>query len=442
MVLRWLIATAGLTLVAVAPLDAAVISWTRLIGSGDTLPDTPPGYQVFAATRPHLAGENVVFAVELVNSEWNVIRGVWMWDGASFHRVIDSTMPEGQAGILTNRLYSVGETGLVVINVEAYAVLGWTPGGSLAAIAVDGQAPPDGPPGSAFVSFTHPTLRGGTAYFSAALSNLPVNESVRPYSWSSAPGLAEISLSGLCCFGVPGPTASGFFLGATDPTDPVAARAVWWVPDAGVPLEYFRLDSGVPGAPPDALWLPNYKQLGALSDSVALNAADSTYTVAGMFRVSPGGAEVVLLEGDPDPGSGQPVGGIYPEYSADGDRIAFNTIVNQPWPGYFPGSLVVQEGDRSLRAILSGGDILEGQQVAAAWITYGALSGDRLAVEVQRAEDGAVWIADLTGEPAPSPLEIPTVSTIGLTLFLFLLAIGGLATVNRRGHGREPAAGE
>ncbi|NJL28765.1 MAG: hypothetical protein HC897_13175 [Thermoanaerobaculia bacterium] len=416
----------AMVLVAVAASSAAAPERTRLVGTGDTLWQEPPGVLVDFAQTPHVAGRYVVFyAGAFAGNEF--LHGVWLFDGEVFHRVVDSTMPEGQAGVLTNQIYAVDETGLVAVNVEAYAMLGWKDG-VLFPIALDGGVPPGGPPGSVFFGFSHPVFKDGTVYFLGGLTNLPVNENIRIYAWSTDLGLREIPIAGLCCFSIPAPASDALYLWAADPLlQPQEGFTVFRRAQNGSLEEYFRLNSQFPGAPPGATWIPNVEQLGVVSDAIVLNAEDSFGTTSGLFRVTPNLVEPVMMRGDPVPSTGEPLAAVLREYSSSGDRIAFMATWLAPTCAC---DLVVQEPDRSLRSIVADGDLLGGLPIGFLHITYGALSGDRLVFDAQQPGDTAVWLADLEGPP---DLEVPTLGTLGVVVLGSLLALLGIVYLRHRG---------
>jgi hypothetical protein len=422
---------------------AGAIELERLVGTGDVLPETPPGALVRVATTPHVGGENIVFWADVRVPPDGLVRGLWLWDGGSFRRVIDSTMPDGQAGILESRLYNVDETGLVAVNVEGHAMMAWQ-GGTLYQVALEGGPPPNGPPGSVFESFSRPVVEAGVVAFLGRMTGLPQDQAVRIYTWSVSGGLEELSLPGLCCFGRPARAPDGTaYLGATDPNDQFGERAIWRRSAQGELTQFFRLDSPPPGAPPGAYWVSDYTQLGAFSEGIVYKGRDSEFTFNGIFRISADHVETVILEGDQVPETSLPVGGFLPEYSASADRIAFFALgILNPFPGYFPGGVVLQDAYRRLHRVVYGGDILEGQQVFAAYPTFGALSGDTLAIEVQRTGDLAVWVADLStlGDRPANPLEIPTLRPGALAVLIALIAVAGVLRA-RRVRGVEPAMG-
>lgn len=413
--------------------SVAALEIKRLVGTGDLLPEMPAGSRVVAALSPHVGGNHILFFAEiLVPPDGPVVHGLWLWDGVAFHRVVDSTMPDGQAGFLGGLLYDVDETGLVAVNIESHAMIAWQDG-VLHQVVVDGEPAPNAPPGSVFESFSEPVVDGGVVYFLGGLTGVPWDQRVHMYRWSPAAGLEEIILPGLCCFATPIPTPERVeFIGATDPDDPFGEQAIWRRSPDGELTQYFRLDSPTPGAPVGTYWIMDHTRLGVVSDGIVVKGGDNLLTVHGIFRIAPGTVEPVLLEGQLLPGTSHPVVGFRPEYSASGDRIAFYALANVgPSPGFFPGGVVLQDAYRRLHPVVYGGDILEGQQVFSSSTSSGALSGDTLAIDVQRGDDVAVWVADLSdlGDSPPNPLEVPTLPRAGLVALIVLLALAGALRV-------------
>jgi hypothetical protein len=114
------------------------------------------------------------------------------------------------------------------------------------------------------------------------------------------------------------------------------------------------------------------------------------------------------------------------EFSAAGERIAFRTGDHT---AELPYRVILQEADRSLHSIVAAGDVLEGGLVNYVDLSYGGLADDRLAIEVQRGNDIAVWLADLGGPS--SALEVPLLSRIGLAAFAALLGAAALVGLRR-----------
>lgn len=405
---------------------------SRLVGTGDVLWQQPAGLTVDYATAAYAAGDYVAFYA--VAAGPTVVWGVWLWDGVGFTRVVDSTMPEGQAGILDNRLFGVDDTGLVAVNIEAYAMVGWQ-GGALFTIAEVGGIPPAAPPGSTFYGFSRPVVRAGEVYFLGGITNVPVGEAVRVYSWSAGAGLKEIQPAGLCCFGlIPALGAPEVFLGAREFGAPSTDRgAIYRLRGDDEPEELFRFDSPFPGGAPGSFWLSGGGDPGAVANGVAFYGIDSNYTIGGLFRLSEAGAEKVLATGDPDILTGSPVDVIWPVFSTQGDRIAFRT--GRDFTPNVPLQVVLQQEDRSLHSALAVGDLLEGGPVQYVELTQGGLAEEQLAIEVQRDNEVAVWLVDLVGEPPPSSIEIPTLGRTAVVLLGLALAVAGVV-VTRRLQGR------
>lgn len=409
----------GVGFAAAGASGAGELSFTRLVGTGDRLWPAPAALLEYA-TAPHAGEGYVVFSASATRGTSEAIVGVWLWDGASYHRVIDSTMPEGQAGILTGQSYSVDETGLVAVNVEAYAMMGWKDG-SLFPILLTGAEPPGGPPGATIVSFSHPIVHDATIYFRALaeIPGVPQSGRSRVYSWSVDEGLVEFDLGGLEAPSVPVPADGGTYIKAYDDT---LGWVLWFRSDDGTLTPYLQANATpFPGGPPGSTWRFYFDQPGVLDHGLALGGIDDTLSVAGLYRHSPETIETVVLRGDPDPVSGLPNQGFFPDYAADGDRIAFSTV----W-GLGELTLIVQQPDRSLVPIVATlGLGINGEPVPFFSLTYGALAGDRLVFGAWQASDAAVWMVDLTGGPPdPVPPDIPTLgggmlAVLGLGLALF-----------------------
>lgn len=317
-------------------------------------------------------------------------------------------------------------------------MMGWR-NGVLFPIAVVGDPPPGGPPGATFFSFSSPVVEDGQVYFVAGLTGGTPGETPPVYVWSEEAGLSQLAFPGLCCARVPIPrNGQLLFTAAEDPLLPPDLRFGVWVQDEGGHLEeIFDLGSQYPGAPDGASFVQKTEQLGAVSDAAVLNAEDRTGSRGDLFRLSQAGAEVVFTWGDPLPDSAATTQGVWREFAADGDWIAFRATVSGPASPNYPGGIVLQGADRTLHHVLYGGDILEGLPVGQTWVTYGGLSGDTLAIQVGRSGDTAVWLADLSalGEPppSPSPLEIPALEQGSLLALAIVLAIVALANLRRLG---------
>lgn len=416
---------AVLTLLAVGAFGIDQPPLTRLVGEGDILWQDPPGLTLEYALEPHAAGEYVAFFA-LATAGPSVVYGVWVWDGISYAKVVDSVSPPGQNGVLTNRRYSVDETGLVAVHVEAHGLIAWREG-NLFEIALNGNVPPEGPPGSVFAGFSQPLLADGVVYFLAGLTNLPADQATRPFAWSEAGGLREVQLPpGRCCPTVPAGSEDRLFIGATDPLDPLPERAYWRRDVSGSFSEFFRLGEPFPGSP-GAYWLLPQEQLGVTSTGIVVMAEDSNHTIQGIYRIREGSVvEPVMVTGDPDLGTGYPIWGVRNEFSAAGERIAFRTGDHT---AELPYRVILQQADRTLHSIVAAGDLLEGGLVSYVDLSYGGLADDRLAIEVQRGNDIAVWLADLGGPF--SALEVPLLSRIGLAAFAALLGAAALVGLRR-----------
>lgn len=416
---------AVLALLAIGAFGIEQPPLTRLVGQGDILWQDPPGLTLEYALEPHAAGEYVAFFA-LATAGPSVVSGVWLWDGNSYNKVVDSMSPPGQNGILTGRAYSVDETGLVAVTIETYAMVAWR-NGTLFTIAAIGDQPPDGPPGSEFSALSHPMIAEGVVYFLAGLTNLPASQAIRPFAWSEAGGLREVQLPpGRCCPTVPAGSEDRLFIGATDPLDPLPERAYWRRDVSGRFSEFFRLGEPFPGSP-GAYWLLPQEQLGVTSTGIVVMAEDSNHTIQGIYRIREGSVvEPVMVTGDPDLGTGYPIWGVRNEFSAAGERIAFRTGDHT---AELPYRVILQETDRSLHSIVAAGDVLEGGLVNYVDLSYGGLADDRLAIEVQRGNDIAVWLADLGGPS--SALEVPLLSRIGLAAFAALLGAAALVGLRR-----------
>lgn len=399
----------------------------RLVGSGDRLWPAPFGTIVGAATA-HAAGQYVVFFSEASDGGSGLVHGVWLWDGVSCQLVIDSTMLEGTSGLLAGQIYSVDESGLVVVNVENYGLIAWKDG-ILTPIFLVGDEPPGGPPGRVFESFTHPVLDDGTVYFLAGF--VGVQGDVRMYAWTLEGGPVQFGLGVLQSPGVPTPTAGGVLFGAADPQGNPFHRTIWFREPAGAITLHFRFDSPLPGEPPGSYWTPIYHQLGVTDSGFVVGGAASTNQTTGIFRVAGGVVEPVAVKGEPDPASGHPFVGFDSEFAARGERIAA-TMAWGPSGTTVGKTLLLQDVDRSIYPVVSEGGILDGQPVGFFHVTYGGLSADRLAFDAWRPSDVAVWLVDLTGEPVPSLLEVPALGPGAAAVFVAALAVVAAGVLRRR----------
>src|SRR5690606_35513555 len=100
-----------------------------------------------AAISPRVDGDYVVYFAFGFDGKGTEIDGVWLWDGQTHRLVIDSSMPDGQVGELSGRMFDVGANGLVAVSVEGHALMGWQDGVLFPIFSV-GEPPPNGPPGS------------------------------------------------------------------------------------------------------------------------------------------------------------------------------------------------------------------------------------------------------------------------------------------------------
>lgn len=71
----------------------------------------------------------------------------------------------------------------------------------------------------------------------------------------------------------------------------------------------------------------------------------------------------------------------------------------------------------------------EGARVGLIEMAYAGMDGNRLAFNLLRTGDGAVWLADFG--PPPS-LEIPTVDAVGMAIVALLVAAYGGLALRRR----------
>jgi hypothetical protein len=336
-------------------------------------------------------------------------------------------MPIAQGSFLPIVQFGVDDGGLVAMHLEFNGVFAWRVGVTTP-IAMVGGTPPNTPPGGPFYGFTRPTVRDGAVYFLGGISGLPVGEDVRLYRWTAALGLEELALDpSRCCLGLPVPAEEDgdLWLLSADTTVVPEVFGIQRRSANGALAELFRFDQPHPDGPPGSTWLGNFQQIAPLPGGVALGARDSIDGRSGLYRISPGVVEKVLMDGDSEPVTGSPIEGFLPYYAASEDRIAFVAV------GLGQHGLSVQHPDRSFTGITGMGQTLGGGTVGFLNVLPGGLSGDRLAFHAQTSNDGAVWIADFGGPPPPNPLEIPTLGSWALAVLGLALAAAAGARLRR-----------
>ncbi len=423
------------------------IVYQRAVGLNDPVPGAPSGTVFASVAVPQLEGDYVAFYGEsFFDGEW--VNGFYLWDGATTHRIVDSTMATEIPGatvfdlILFGQEYDVGASGLAAVLVygtepgwQPYiGVLGWR-AGNLFPIARFGEPLPDGPPGFAFDGFDHPSVLGDRIVFSAS-GNAGVGPSYfGVFEWTEA-GLREIPWEELAASaGSSGvATDAGAVIFGFDSTASVPGVFEWsrslqsWT-------ELLAFDSPIPGGQPGDRWLPEPGQfLGRLDDGIVLGArASITPGLGGLYRTSQGAPELVAGVDWVEPETGE--GDAYINgraFSASGGRVAFRAR----FPSWGAGwGLYTQEPDRSFRVVARPGMEIAGVPVATTEIKFASLDANRLAFVAAGPSDVAVWIADL--EPELGVEAIPTLGTIGLAFMYGLLACGGAIALGRR---RRPVA--
>jgi hypothetical protein len=322
---------------------------------------------------------------------------------------------------------------MVAVSVEGHALMGWRDGALFPILSV-GEPPPNGPPGAVVGFLGRPVVKDGVVYVSANLLGVAVPYQGRLYEWTEELGAREVELPGSnCC---PSPPAVGpageLYATMADPTLPAPAfYTVGQLPSPGAAWqEYFSFGIPFPGGPPGAHWSLLHDRLAAGEGHVFVLASafdlgtGTTVPPTGLYRLSvPDQVEPILLIGDADPGTGQPITTMQRAFSADGERLA---MISGSGP---TRTLVSWEEASGASALVVSSEGLDGQPVAFLQVTIDGLSGDLLAFEAWRgasALEAAVWLADFAGPPPPGPLEVPTLGGTGLAILATLLAGAGL----------------
>jgi hypothetical protein len=426
------------------------VRYTRLVGSGDPIPGTPPGTVFAAVSGAQPAGDHVVFYGQ---NDSGSVRGYYLHDGNQVQRVLDTTtiltlpgvpqVPSSQIyfDFLTMPIHTNG-SGLVasVISTEhpghvnAYwAIQAWADG-VVHPIAAKGQQPPGGPPGSRFMTFGAPRVRGSAVFFLATREGMLPDTGY--YRWVAG-DLHEVALGDLNVIN-PAPTEGGLCATAFDPHAAGYPYGIWCHED-GEPEPAQVLDFGslFPGG--SGVWLGVANgRLVPLEDQLLWAARSSGNDASGLYRIWYDSVEPVLTNIDTDPVTGLPFT-LWPWYAGAGQRVAFTGYD----PADFLARLRLQDEDRLFHKLVDVGDVFEGQTVDWINLHFGGFSGNRLAFSLYRSNDSAVWLADFGPEPPPGPgggpsvLEVPTLgqgARFALALMLALAAVRLLAAPGRKQH--------
>lgn len=404
----------------------AQVPVSRLFGTGDTLPGH--GLPAEFAVQAVVAGDYTLFLAESWRGNEQIF-GLYLHDGESVQRVFDSTQdaelpgnPSVGPGQLAHSWWDVGATGMVAFYVDGYGMVAWRDG-VLKNIALNGQAASD-LPGGEFYSFANPNVEGSHVVVYASLV-----DTVAGYllSWSWEGSASRVIVPGVLPGSARLRNGSIFLFGAQEPSGPYGS----WSNFSGGWAPFYTFDDPVPGAPGSSWNSMGGEQTPALTDdALAVFGNASDLITQGVFRLAPGAGEVVALDGAPDPVFGLTMDS-FGYVVASGDRVGFQ--VDLEAEGQDPTFVMVQEPDRTFRSLAGEGEMLEGLPIGYLDMTWNALDGDRLVFEIARPGDFAIWEADLG--PAPNPLEVPTLSSIGAGLLVATLALLGMAGV-RTSRGR------
>jgi hypothetical protein len=429
--ISWL---AGVAVLATVGSGTGAPNVTRIVGSGDVVPES--GGEVFLEVHSaQLAGAWVAARGYSVTEE-----GLYAWDQGVGRRVLHRFtqlpgLPAGGEILLSQGNYDIDATGRVVVAAAGFlpnhpdptstyraGVWLWQDGDfEVLVLEGDTVSGSDQP----FLAGGKPTIEDGRILF-AASEGTPGDISLAIYQWTRDSGLERLFGPGFVSLAWP--AADGGRLGFAGWSD--TESGLWSAAFDGSDLR-LELDFAgpYPGGPPGSTW-----QLISLGATPVITPPPLTFAARssvdfgrhGLYRLRGEGVPELLYDGaGPDPTSGMAHIGIVPGLAGSGENVAF--MLRDPTQVSTLGRrLIVRDGAGEYHLIAAEGRDFEGAPVGLIEFMHGAMDGDRLAFNVLRPGDGAVWIADF-GAGAPSVLEVPTLETWALAA----LALGLLVAASR-----------
>lgn len=433
---RWFVVLA--LALAAAPGAAAVPTFTRLVGTGDPVPGAE-GETFLEVRKAQLAGQWVLAsAYSATRSGLYAFHGNQSWEVVSRYSAVPGIPAGAELQLDAPATYDIDSSGLVVFSTPWYVtadpdingvgVWVWQ-AGHTDVVVVSGEivAGSDEP----YWGTRHPVVEGGVVHL-AAFEGLPGDASKALYRWSRGTGVSRVMGSGFQEITRPR-VADGrvAFLGR----DELGVAGFWSVsPDGSdVRLEH-DFASPYPGGPPASSWelITGPTLPIATATPITFGAQSSGDPERrGIYRLWGGGTFELLYDGaDPDPTLPGAHHRIVPGLAGSGENVAF--MLHDPTQVSTLGRrLIVRDGAGEYHLIAAEGRDFEGAPVGLIEFMHGAMDGDRLAFNVLRPGDGAVWIADF-GAGAPSVLEVPTLETWALAALALGLLVAASRVLRRR----------
>jgi hypothetical protein len=433
---RWL---ACVVLVAEATWAQPEVGLERVVGSGDPVPGAP-GEVLLEVRLAQLAGEWIAARAYSANES-----GLYAWRGSDGFLVASRTtalpgIPLGaQLNIGFPIAYDVDVDGTVVIAVswflpsdpdtEGAGVWAWKDGQFetivLTGDTVSGSSQP-------FFAAGSPLVHAGRLFFRAGEG--PLGASKVLYTWSRETGVSRVvGGAGLQIMDSFEPGQRLVFNAFAGPAP--GEFGIWSTQlDGSDVRREFDPESQFPDAPPGSTFRLISAGLPSLAGSPVhfLAEAREHPSFQWLFRLTgPDQLEEILRQDDLDPTSDLPHSGVFPPGLAGfGDNLAF--MLRDPTQVSTLGRrLIVRDGAGEYHLIAAEGRDFEGAPVGLIEFMHGAMDGDRLAFNVLRPGDGAVWIADF-GAGAPSVLEVPTLETWALAALALGLLVAASRVLRRR----------
>lgn len=419
------------------------LNFTRVVGKGDPVPGSASGEAFREVLLPQLDGEWVAALGYSFTED-----GLFAFRDGLGWRVMEATsplagVPAGATLSTSNISYDVDDSGTVVFatnwliegqpETEGTGVWQWSPSDGLAVpIVLNGDvvAGSDLP----FLGATGVMVRDGIAVFVAGEGAVPDVQRAL-YVWTAAGGCRRVVGPGFDLLSQPTFSGDGgrvVFNGRQGLT-----WGVWSMLIDGTGVELvLDLSSDFPIGPAGGDWLlltqigsPNGYGTTGSPPTVAARSTTS-FESQGIFRLWGGGQTELLYDGSgPDPISGLPHAGIDSALSTSGSEGAVAFVLRPTQIGStLRRRLIVRDAGGAFHLIAVEGEDFQGAEVGLIEMKYAGMDGSRLAFNVLRTGDAAVWIADFG--PPPS-LEIPTAGTLGLGALSLLLAAGAVVTLRR-----------
>lgn len=401
-------------------------SFERIVGTGDPVPEAPPGTVFWLPYEPHTAGDWVVFSAFS-----GIGRGVYAWDGFAFHRVVDETMPAPGGGGWIVPWADVGEVDVnadgrivfVAQDAAGYGIGEWAPGDGMSWLYPPAAPSPLGPgpfepQGPRFlgddvlvvhVSIGGPDVRG-VVRFPLAGGAVAATEPATQV-WPPRTATHEGS----------------FVFGESNPD---RVQGLWQVGPGSSPE--LLLQRGIPlvDGLPGEVWNGFVGGLLRFGLGGVVFRGGGDLGTHGVYRViGPGQWEKIYEHGDIEPRTGLPIE-LSPEHnqSASANRLVFVVRTDQ-----LTYHLLLREPDGTLVNLISTGDMLDGEVASRFYLTTKAMPDDNTVyVEIDRESETAIWRIGLEPLGGPNPLEIPSTSGIGLAAMVALLAAVAVVRLVRR----------